>query len=122
MASDPLPLVRRLCLALPAVTERVSHGEPTWFVRQRPSFATYADHHQDDHLALWCAVPAGAQAGLVAARPERVFVPPYVGGRGWIGVRLDLDQPVDEGFLADVLEDAYRAVAPRALLAELAGR
>ena len=114
---DPLALLRRLCLALPEATERLSHGEPTWFVRGRKTFVTYADHHHDDRLAFWCAAPEGAQAALVAADPERYFVPPYVGGRGWLGVRLDV--PVDQDEIAELVADAYRTVAPRSLVAQL---
>jgi len=117
MAGDPLELLRRICLGLPEVTERLSHGEPTWFVRGKTTFVTYADRHHDDRLAFWCAAPPGAQESLVAADPERFFVPPYVGGRGWLGVRLDV--PVDEDEIAELVTDAWRAVAPRRLLAEL---
>ena len=72
--------VRRICLGLPEVTERLSHGEPTWFVRK--SFVMFADRHHDDRVAFWCAAPPGLAAPLVAAEPERYFVPPYVGVRG----------------------------------------
>lgn len=109
--TDPLPRLRALCLALPEVTEKVSHGEPTWFVRK--TFVMYADHHHDDRLAFWCAAPPGAQEELVAADPERFFRPPYVGGRGWLGVRLDRDPDWDE--IAEIVRDAYREVAPRKL-------
>ena len=117
MADDPLATLRRLCLALPEVSERLSHGEPAWFVRGKKLFVAYADHHHDDRLACWCAAPPGAQDALVAAAPERFFVPPYVGHRGWIGVRLDV--PVDWDEVADLVEDAYRTVAPKRLVALL---
>jgi hypothetical protein len=84
----PLERLRALCTALPGVTEKLSHGEPTWFARK--SFVMFADHHHDDRLAFWCAAPPGAQEELVAADPERFFRPPYVGGRGWVGVYLDV--------------------------------
>jgi hypothetical protein len=61
MAESPLERLRPLCLALPETTERLSHGEPTWFVRGKKTFVTYADHHHDDRLAFWCAAPPGAQ-------------------------------------------------------------
>jgi hypothetical protein len=117
--ADPLALLRGLCLAMPEATERLSHGEPAWFVRGRKTFVTYADHHHDDRLAFWCAAPEGAQAALVADDPERYFVPPYVGGRGWLGVRLDV--PVDPDEIAELVADAYRVVAPRTLVARLDG-
>jgi len=113
----PLEQVRRLCLALPEVTERISHGEPTWFVRGKRTFVTYAERHHDDRVAFWCAAPEGAQAALVAADPERYYVPPYVGHRGWLGVRLDV--PVDWDEIRDLITDAYRQIAPRTLVARL---
>jgi hypothetical protein len=114
---DPLPVLRRLCLGLPETTERQSHGEPTWFVRDRKTFLMYADHHHDDKVAFWCAAPPGAQAAMVGSDPDRYFVPPYVGVRGWVGVRLDV--PVDWDEIADLVTDAYRMVAPKRLLSQL---
>jgi len=107
-------------MAMPEATERQSHGEPTWFVRGKKTFVTYADHHHDDRLAFWCAAPAGFQGMLVEAEPQRFFVPPYVGHRGWLGVWLDV--PVNWDEIATIVEGAYRAVAPRGLVAELDAR
>ena len=111
--------LRAICLALPEVTERASHGAPTWFVRNKSSFVQlWADgHHEDQFPHLWCAAPPGAQQELVASAPGRFFRPPYVGHRGWIGVRLDGD--VDWGEIAELCQDAYRVIAPRALVARL---
>ena len=120
MAKNPLLELRKLCLALPETSERISHGEPTWFVRGKKTFVMYADHHHDDRLAFWCAAPDGAQAVLLAASPERFFVPPYVGHRGWLGVRLDV--PLDWDEIADLVTAAYRAIAPKRLVAELEAR
>jgi hypothetical protein len=120
MTDDPLERLRRLCLALPETTERLSHGEPTWFVRGKATFVTYADHHHDDRVAFWCAAPPGAQDALVRSDPERYFVPPYVGHRGWLGVWVDV--PVDWDEVGELVVDAYRMVAPKRLLAELDAR
>jgi hypothetical protein len=120
--ADALATVRRLCLALPEVTERPSHGAPTFFVQGKRTFLTlHDDHHGDGRLAIWCAAPDGLQAMLVEAGPDVYFVPPYVGHRGWLGVRLDRHLAADE--LAGVVEDAYICVAPKRLLeqAGLAG-
>ena len=117
LADEPQERLRRLCLALPEVTERLSHGEPTWFVRGKKVFVTFANHHHDDRLAFWCAAPSGAQAALVTEAPERYFVPPYVGGRGWLGVYLDV--PVDWTEIAEVVSDAYREIAPKRLAAQV---
>jgi hypothetical protein len=121
MADDPLQSLRKLCLALPETTELLSHGEPTWFVRDKKTFVMYANHHHDDRLGFWCAAPPGVQEALVGSAPERYFRPPYVGHRGWLGVYLDV--AVDCAEVAEIVEDAYRMVAPKRLIAKLdAGR
>jgi hypothetical protein len=112
---DPLETLRALCMALPEVTERLSHAEPTWFVRGKKSFVMFADHHHDERLAFWCAAPEGAQDVLIGADPERFFRPPYVGVRGWLGVYLDVPQDWDE--ISVLVRDAYLTVAPRKLAA-----
>jgi predicted DNA-binding protein (MmcQ/YjbR family) len=111
---DVLAKLRKLCLDLPETMEKVSHGEPVWFVRKR-SFVMFADHHHDDRVAFWCAAPLGAQEELVD--DERYFRPPYVGHRGWLGVYLDV--PLDWDEVAEVVRDAYRVVAPKSLVAQL---
>ncbi|HEX7099455.1 MAG TPA: MmcQ/YjbR family DNA-binding protein [Acidimicrobiia bacterium] len=118
MNEDPLDELRSICLSLPEVTERLSHGEPAWFVRGKKMFVTYADHHHDDRVAFWCAAPEGAQEALVGGDPHAYFRPPYVGPRGWVGVYLDIDD-VDWQAVADLVEDAYRTVAPKTLAARL---
>ncbi|MFL6142569.1 MAG: MmcQ/YjbR family DNA-binding protein [Labedaea sp.] len=117
--ADPLESLRELCLALPETNERHSHGEPSWFVRDRKQFVSYADRHHDDRLGFWCAAPPGVQEALVGSAPERFYRPPYVGHRGWLGVYLDV--PVDWAEIAEIVEDAYRMVAPKRLVAELDG-
>ena len=110
--------VRRLCLALPETSERPSHGAPTFFIREKRSFVmVLQNHHGDGIFGLWVAAPPGNQELLVAADPERFFRPPYVGHRGWLGVRLDGALDWDE--IAGIVEDAWAAVAPPKLLAEL---
>ena len=113
MTNDPIDSLRDLCMALPEVTERVSHGEPTWFVRDKKVFVMLANHHHDDRLAFWCAAPEGAQEMLVESDPERYFRPPYVGHRGWLGVYLDV--PVDWDEIEELVTDAYCLIAPAKL-------
>jgi hypothetical protein len=120
MPPTPLERLRRLCLALPEVTERLSHGEPTWFIQGKKTFVMFANHHHDDRLAFWCAAPDGAQETLVGSDPERFFRPPYVGHRGWLGVYLDV--PADWDQIADLVVDAYRVAAPQKLVAALDAR
>lgn len=114
---EPLPRLRALCLALPETTERPSHGEPTFFVRDKKVFVMYADHHHDDRLGFWCAAPPGAQEESVGTEPERFFRPPYVGHRGWLGVYLDV--PVDWDEIAQIVREAYCQVAPKRLAERL---
>jgi hypothetical protein len=110
-----LARIRELCLALPETSERLSHGAPTFFVRGKRAFLmVLTNHHGDGRFAVWCAAPEGLQRTLVDADPDRFFVPPYVGHRGWLGFRLDRRFDPDE--LAGIVEDAYAEVAPARLV------
>jgi hypothetical protein len=84
-----LTRVRRLCLSLPETTEKLAWGAPTFRAGGR-MFLMYVDnHHGDGRLAVWTNATHEAQEALVGAQPEHFFVPSYVGGQGWVGVRLD---------------------------------
>jgi hypothetical protein len=118
--ADVLERLRRICLALPETSERPSHGAPTFFVREKRAFVMVLDnHHSDGRFAIWCAAADGMQEMLVGADPQRFFVPPYVGHRGWLGMRLDRGLDWDE--LAGIVEDAYAHVAPAKLVREAFG-
>ena len=110
--------LRALCLGLPEVTERLSHGEPTWFVRGRKVFVQLADHHHDDRLGFWCAALAEERDSLVDRDGERFFVPPYVGGRGWLGVYLDAGS-IEWDEIDELVRKAYLMIAPKTLAARL---
>jgi hypothetical protein len=104
-------------MSFPEVTEKLSHSAPSFFVGKQ-FLMLWTDGHHDHHFPhLWCAAPPGAQGELVDTEPERFFRPPYVGARGWLGVRLD--RKVDWDEIAAVCRDAYLAVAPKKLIAEL---
>ena len=110
-----LARIREICLGLPETSERLSHGAPTFFVRGKRAFLmVLSDHHGDGRFAVWCAAADGMQKPLVESDPERFFVPPYVGHRGWLGVQLDRGLDWDE--LAGLFEDAYAEVAPPKLV------
>ena len=109
-----LARVRTVCEALPEVTERPSHGSPAWFVRDKKTIAMFVDdHHGDGILGIWCAAPPGVQEQMIDEEPDVFFRPPYVGHRGWVGVRLDRALPWDE--IAGAIEDAWVSVAPKRL-------
>ena len=111
--------VRDLCLALPGATEKASHGSPAFFAGKQFVMLWHDGHHDHDFPHLWCAAPPGAQEELVH-ETGRIFRPPYVGHRGWLGVRLD--GAVDWTELGELVEEAYRTVAPKKLVAELDAR
>src|SRR5260370_9022587 len=75
---EHLRRVRRICAAMPESTEKVSHGEPTFFVRKKV-FAMFAnDHHDDGHIAVWIPAPPGLQGILIQSSPKTFFKHPYL--------------------------------------------
>jgi predicted DNA-binding protein (MmcQ/YjbR family) len=119
MAANPLPRLRRLCLALPEAHEVVAWGEPTFRVRKKmfATFASASNHHGRGRHAAWVKALPVNQDLLVRSAPQRVFVPPYVGPSGWIGMYLD--EVADWVEVARLLREGYRLVAPKRLLAQL---
>ena len=110
----PLARVRKICLALPEATERLSHGEPAWFVANK-LFATWEDHHHGDQVVgLWVKGAGGLQEILVSAEPARYYRPKYVGHKGWIGANMEAD--IDWPQVTDLIHDSYRMTAPKKLL------
>ncbi len=116
-AEDTSQRIRSICLALPGVTERPSHGAPAFFAKSQFLQLWANGHHDHDFPHLWCAAPPGAQAEMIERDGDRYFRPPYVGGRGWIGLRLD--RGIDWGEVETLCEDAYRVVAPKSLIKQL---
>jgi hypothetical protein len=110
--------LREIAAALPEVSERPSHHTPTFFIRDKKVLAhLWENHHEMVGIYMWCPAPPGVQGELVEREPDRFFLPPYVGHRGRIGVRLDVEPDWDE--VTAILEDAYRLVAPKTLAARL---
>src|SRR5579862_9624284 len=104
--------VRRICTALPGSTEKLSHGEPTFFVRKKVFAMCANNHHGDGHIAVWIPAPAGVQETLVRLAPQKFFRPPYVGVKGWIGIELTA---IEDGELASYLREAWKLIAPKRL-------
>jgi uncharacterized protein YdhG (YjbR/CyaY superfamily) len=102
--------LRRICSTLPTVSEKLSHGTPTFFVaKDKGVFTMFADnHHEDGHLAVWLPVPPGLQSAMIEDAPSTYFKPPYVGSSGWVGI--ELDQISDEA-LAIHLRKAWELIA-----------
>jgi hypothetical protein len=111
---EQIQRLRRLCLALPEATEKLSHGEPTFFVKKKV-FAMFANnHHNDGHIAVWIPAAPGEQEALIHGSPKTYFRPPYVGVKGWVGI--ELERISDEDLAAHLLE-AWRRIAPKKISA-----
>ncbi len=117
-AQEALHHLKRICLALPEVSLRPSHQTPTFFIRDKKVLCHLWDnHHGDGRLAIWCPAQPGVQSELIERESDRFFVPPYVGHRGWVGVRLDIDVDWDE--IRSIVTEAYRVTAPKTLVKAL---
>jgi hypothetical protein len=101
--------VRRICLALPETTEKLSHGEPTFFARKKVFCGFANNHHNDGHIAVWIPTEPGAQATLIHSNPKTYFRPPYVGVKGWVGIELT---EISDEDLAIHIQEAHRLIAP----------
>jgi hypothetical protein len=107
-------------MALPGTTEKLSHGAPAFFAGKQFVMLWPHGHHDNTFPHLWCAAPPGAQEGFVSTKPGVFFRPPYVGSRGWLGMRLS--GRVNWGEVEVLCEEAYRAVAPKKLVVVLDAR
>ena len=114
MYEDSNPAIRKLravCLALGDVVEKEAWGECTFRVVDGPMFAmTDNNHHRSGHVAVWVKAPAMAQEILISSDSERFFRPPYMGHKGWVGVRLDSKPDWEQ--LTAILKDGYEMSLP----------
>ena len=116
MGTDQIERVRRICLALPGTWEKISHGEPTWFVGKKV-FAMFSNnHHGDGHISVTVPAAIGIQEMLIKKSPKKFYRPPYVGVRGWIGIEVDR---VSDKELAQHVREAWKLIAPPKLLSQL---
>ena len=120
MAKDhpALAKLRKLIAELPETSEKLSHGQPTFWGGKK-TFASFHDnHHGDGRVAVWIKSTFEEQSTLVEAKPDVFFVPPYAGPSGWVGVRVD-GKKVDWSVVRDLLEDGWRMVVPKRALQAL---
>jgi hypothetical protein len=108
-ASKQIERVRKICLALPDTFEKISHGEPTFFVQKKVFAMCSNNHHHDGHIAVCLPAAIGIQEMLIKKDPRKFYRPPYVGVRGWVGVELDR---VNDKELAMHIREAWRLIAP----------
>ena len=116
MSQKQLERVRNICTRLPETTERLSHGEPTFFVKNKVYVMFANNHHNDGHIAVWLPVPSGFQSTLIEAAHQTYFMPPYVGVRGWVGIEL---AQISDQDLAYHIQVAWELTAPKRLLSKV---
>ncbi len=109
-SEEHLNRVRRICIGLPGASEKLSHGEPTFFAGKKVFTMFANNHHNDGHIAVWVPVAPGDQSALIQCAPKKFFRPPYVGVKGWIGIELG---QVDDEELAGHIWRAWQLVAPQ---------
>ena len=105
---DRISRVRRICSALPDTSEKLSHGEPTFFVRKRVFAMISNNHHHDGHVAVWIPAAEGEQARLIESDPKKFYRPPYVGVKGWVGIEL---AEIDDDELGMLLTEAWQLIS-----------
>jgi len=122
MSAHPaLAKLRAAALALPETEERLSHGQPTFFVAGK-QFAQFRDQHHGDGMTVVCVKTSGPdeQAMLIEAEPSLYSRPAYLGPSGWISINL-AGTDTDWVHVADWLARSWELAAPRRLI-EAGGR
>lgn len=119
--TDPLQRIRRSALELPETEERLSHGQPTFFVAGK-QFAQFRDNHHGNGMAGVCVRTSGTdeQEMLIAAAPETYSRPAYLGPSGWVSVNVAGDE-VDWELVDSRIARSWKLAAPKRLL-EMGGR
>jgi len=109
--------IEKIALALPGAVKIINHGRPAFAVGEKTFVMFLDNHHGDERIAIWCKAPPGDQADMVESDPKRYFVPPYVGPRGWIGVRVDLPK-TNWKTIASIIRESWSMTAPKRLRAK----
>jgi hypothetical protein len=121
-SSPPIDRLRQLCLAFPEAHEVEAWGEPTFRVKNK-IFAMYAaseTHHGAGRPSVWVKSTHLIQDMLIHEDGDRFFAPPYVGPKGWLGIRLD--RRPNWKTVEELLRDASLLTAPRRIAAKLGER
>jgi hypothetical protein len=109
-----LAQLEKIALAMPEAAKILNHGRPSFAVAKKTFVMFMDNHHGDGRIAIWCKAPPGDQADMVESDPKRYFVPPYVGPRGWVGVRLDIKP--NWKTIEAIVRESWRMTAPKRLL------
>jgi len=110
--------LRGICLPYPEAVEAEAFGTPTFQVRTK----NFAMVHKPDHrVSVWCKAPPAAQEAYLASEPDRYFKPPYLGPKGWVAAWLSPECDPDWEAIAELVDESYRLIAPKRLVAALDG-
>ena len=117
--TDPLQKIRQAALELPGTEERLSHGQPTFFVAGK-QFAQFRDNHHGDGRTVVCVRTSSLdeQAMLLEADPETYSKSAYL--PSWVSINL-AGEKVDWNHVGDRIAASWELAAPRRLL-EAGGR
>ena len=107
MSEQATERIRRICLSLPETSEKLSHGEPTFFLRKRVFAMVSMHHHNDGHVSVCLPAAPGMQELMIVEEPRIFYRPPYVGVAGWVGVEL---AEVDDDQLASLIREAWNFI------------
>ena len=120
-AEEPrLARITKICLALPEATREVMGSHAGFRVRKKVFAYFLNDHHGDGIVSVCARVLPGDNTALIAAQPERFYLPAYIGPRGWVALRLDRGA-VDWKEVAELVKTSYQLAAPkRAVLKRVA--
>jgi hypothetical protein len=112
---DPrLVRLTKICLAFPQASRKKLGRHAAFLVGQRIFAYFLDDHHGDGIVAVTCKALPGDNVALVAAQPDRFYLPAYIGPRGWVALRLDVGK-VNWGEVRELVLGSYRLVAPKRL-------
>jgi len=109
-----LTRISQICLALPEATREDSGRHASFLIRKKPFVYFLNDHHGDGIVSVACKALPGDNSALVAAQPDRFYLPAYIGPRGWVALRLDVGE-TDWQEVGELIAGSYRLIAPKRL-------
>ncbi|HXN73721.1 MAG TPA: MmcQ/YjbR family DNA-binding protein [Candidatus Acidoferrales bacterium] len=112
-----LARLTKICLALLGATQELSGDHASFRVRKKVFAYFLNDHHGDGIVSVCAKVLPGDNNALVAAQPERFYLPAYIGPRGWVALRLDRGA-IDWKEVAELVAGSYQITAPKRLAAK----
>lgn len=115
-ADDPwLQRVTGFCLALPEATRDLGADQASFRVRKKV-FAYYLhDHDHDGNIAVCVKSALGENVDRAGRQADLYYLPPYIGSRGWFGMRLNTAAVIDWAMVENIVKLSYELAAPKSL-------